>query len=137
MICIYNKDKLWVSQLPRKNILKNITVLKIYLAAIKKAEVELKKFKPDIVIGTGGYICGPVFAAANAKKIPTVLHESNAYPGRAVRMFAKKADRIFVGFEEAKNKLPDSSKVIFTGTPTKIKKIDIKNKKSINIQKNN
>ena len=93
----------------------------------------IDQFKPDIVIGTGGYICGPVFAAANAKKIPTVLHESNAYPGRAVRMFAKKADRIFVGFEEAKNKLPDSSKVIFTGTPTKIKKLDIsiENKKKM------
>ena len=116
-----------------KITLKNIKQIITTMKSTKIVKKFIDQFKPDIVIGTGGYICGPVFAAANAKKIPTVLHESNAYPGRAVRMFAKKADRIFVGFEEAKNKLPDSSKVIFTGTPTKIKKIDIsiENKKKM------
>ena len=48
------------------------------------------EFKPDIVIGTGGYICGPVFSVALKRGIPTMLHESNAYPGRAVKMFSKK-----------------------------------------------
>lgn len=105
--------------------LKNLKQIVRTMKSTKVVKAYIDKFKPDIVIGTGGYICGPVFAAANAKKIPTVLHESNAYPGRAVRMFAKKADRIFVGFEEAKNKLPNSDKVIVTGTPTKIKKLDI------------
>ena len=116
-----------------KITLKNIKQIITTMKSTKIVKKFIDEFKPDIVIGTGGYICGPVFAAANAKKIPTVLHESNAYPGRAVRMFAKKADRIFVGFEEAKNKLPDSSKVIFTGTPTKIKKLDIssENKKKM------
>ena len=116
-----------------KITLKNIKQIITTMKSTKTVKKFIDQFKPDIVIGTGGYICGPVFAAANAKKIPTVLHESNAYPGRAVRMFAKKADRIFVGFEEAKNKLPDSSKVIFTGTPTKIKKLDIsvENKKKM------
>ena len=116
-----------------KITLKNIKQIITTMKSTKIVKKFIEEFKPDIVIGTGGYICGPVFAAANAKKIPTVLHESNAYPGRAVRMFAKKADRIFVGFEEAKNKLPDSSKVIFTGTPTKIKKLDIssQNKKKM------
>lgn len=82
-------------------------------------------FKPDVVIGTGGYICGPVFAAANSRKIPTILHESNAYPGKAVKMFAKKADKVLVGFEEAKNKLPNVKNVVVTGTPTKVKKLNI------------
>ena len=92
-----------------KITLKNIKQIIKTMKSSKIVKKFIDDFKPDIVIGTGGYICGPVFSAANAKKIPTVLHESNAYPGRAVRMFAKKADRIFVGFEEAKNKLPDSS----------------------------
>lgn len=105
--------------------LKNLSQIIKTMKSTKVVKAYIDKFKPDIVIGTGGYICGPVFAAANSKKIPTVLHESNAYPGRAVRMFAKKADRIFVGFEEAKSKLPNSDKVIVTGTPTKIKKLDI------------
>lgn len=93
----------------------------------------IDEFKPDVVIGTGGYICGPVFAAANSRKIPTFLHESNAYPGRAVKMFAKKAKKVFVGFEEAKNKLSSLNNVIVTGTPTKIKKINISTEKKNSI----
>ncbi len=93
-----------------KNIIKTMNSRKV----VKKF---IDEFKPDVVIGTGGYICGPVFAAANARKVPTFLHESNAYPGRAVKMFAKKAKKVFVGFEAAKEKL--EGKCIFTGTPTK------------------
>ena len=102
-----------------KNIIKTMNSRKV----VKKF---IDEFKPDIVIGTGGYICGPVFAAANAKKVPTFLHESNAYPGRAVKMFAKKAKKVFVGFEAAKEKLSGTCSVVVTGTPTKIKKVDIK-----------
>ena len=67
-----------------------------------QAKKIVEEFKPDLVIGTGGYICGAVITAASKKKIPTVLHESNAYPGLAIRMLAKKVDTILVGFEEAK-----------------------------------
>lgn len=116
-----------------KITLKNILQIIKTMRSTKIVKKFIDEFKPDIVIGTGGYICGPVFAAANAKKIPTVLHESNAYPGRAVRMFAKKADRVFVGFKEAKDILPDSSKVIVTGTPTKIKKIDMSESQRLKI----
>ena len=91
-----------------KNIIKTI-------ASTSKAKKYIKEFNPDVVIGTGGYICGPVFAAATANKIPAVLHESNAFPGKAVKMFAKK--------------------VVVTGTPTKVSKIDLseqRKKKLIN-----
>ena len=69
------------------------------LNSTKVAKKYIKEFKPDIVIGTGGYICGPVFAAATSNKIPSILHESNAYPGKAVKMFAKKATKVLLGFE--------------------------------------
>ena len=85
----------------------------------------IDEFKPDVIIGTGGYICGPVFAAGLSRKIPTVLHESNAYPGKAVKMFAKEADLVLAGFEEAKTRLVEAKKVVVTGTPTKIKKLNI------------
>lgn len=83
------------------------------------------EFKPDLVLGTGGYICGPVFYVALSRKLPTVLHESNAYPGKAVKMFAKKADRILVGFEDTKIRLQNAENVVVTGTPTKIRKLEI------------
>ncbi len=101
----------------------------------KEVKKFIDEFKPDIVIGTGGYICGPVFAAAISKKIPTVLHESNAYPGKAVKMFARETDLVLVGFEEAKNKLSDAKKVVVTGTPTKIRKLNITNNRKEEILK--
>ena len=93
------------------------------------------EFKPDIVIGTGGYICGPVFSVALKRGIPTMLHESNAYPGRAVKMFSKKVDTILVGFEETKKLLKGSKRVVFTGTPTKTKRISITNERRKEIYK--
>lgn len=108
----------------------SINNLKHILKTIRSTK-EVKKiiddFKPDLVLGTGGYICGPVFAAATSRKIPTVLHESNAYPGKAVKMFAKEVDEVLVGFEEAKDRLKEAKKVVITGNPTKIKKLDISN----------
>lgn len=60
------------------------------MKGFSQAKKIVDEFKPDIVIGTGGYICGAVITAAHKNKIPTVLHESNAYPGLAIRMLAKR-----------------------------------------------
>lgn len=108
-----------------KLTIKNMKQIVRTMRSSKVVKKFIDEFKPDVVIGTGGYICGPVFAAANAKKIPTILHESNAYPGKAVKMFAKRANKVLVGFEEAKNKLTNLKNVVVTGTPTKIKKLSI------------
>ena len=114
--------------------IKNIKGIFKTLSSIKDAKKIIDEFKPDIVIGTGGYICGPVFSAAISRKIPTVLHESNAYPGKAVKMFAKNVDKVLVGFEEAKNRLTEAKDVVVTGTPTKIKKLDISDKQKEEIK---
>lgn len=95
------------------------------IKSTKEVKKIIDEFKPDLVLGTGGYICGPVFSAAISKKIPTVLHESNAYPGKAVKMFSKDVDLVLTGFEEAKNRLTSCKKVVTTGTPTKIRKVEI------------
>ena len=92
---------------------------------LKEAKKIIKEFNPDIVIGTGGFICGPVLMAANKYKIPTMLHESNAFPGVAVKLLSKKVDTILVGFEDAVKRLPKAKKIVVTGTPTKIKKINL------------
>ena len=111
--------------LKKKINIENIKNMITTLKSTKKAREYIEEFNPDIVIGTGGYICGPVFAAATKLGIPTMLHESNAFPGRAVKMFAKKADEVLVGFEAAKERLPEAKKVVVTGTPTKVTKIDL------------
>ena len=101
------------------------------LNSTKVAKKYIKEFKPDIVIGTGGYICGPVFAAATSNKIPSILHESNAYPGKAVKMFAKKATKVLLGFEAAKSRLSGINNLVVTGTPTKVKKVQLNQQNKI------
>ncbi len=99
--------------------------------SIKEAKKLIKEFKPDVVIGTGGYICIPICLAAKNKKVPFVLHESNAFPGMAIKLLSSKANAIFVGFEDAKKRLPKAKNVILTGTPTKVKKLTISKKDEI------
>lgn len=95
----------------------------------------IKDFKPDVVIGTGGYICGAVITEASKLKIPTLLHESNAFPGKAVKMLSKRTDCILVGFEDAKEILDKAKKVVVTGNPTKIKDLNLsKDKKDLIIK---
>ncbi len=77
----------------------------------------IKKFKPDVVIGTGGYACWPVVAAASDLKITTVLHESNATPGFAIKMLEKKATKVFVNFEETIPQLKYPEKAVRVGNP--------------------
>lgn len=100
-----------------KNIIKTIK-------GYSQAKNIIEKFKPDIVIGTGGYICGATITAAHKLKIPTLLHESNAFPGKAVKMLSKKTNTILVSFEDAIERIKNHKNIVFTGTPTKITKKD-------------
>lgn len=102
---------------------------------IGEAKKIVKEFRPDIVIGMGGYICGAVVVAAKKHNIPVLLHESNSFPGKAVQMLAKKADTVLVSFKEAQDKIKNCKNVVYTGTPVKIKKqnySDSKRKEIIN-----
>ena len=107
----------------RKITLTNIKNMFKTLQGFEEAKKIIKDFKPDIVIGTGGFICGPTIMAAKKYKVPTILHESNAFPGVATKLLSKKVDKVLVGFEEAKQRLPKAKEVVITGTPTKIKGI--------------
>ncbi len=110
--------------LERKITIQNIKNLFETYKSIKEAKEIIKEFKPDILIGTGGYICVPTVIAAKKLGIPVILHESNAFPGIAVKLFKNKADKILVGFKDAKERLDNKENVIVTGNPIKIKKID-------------
>lgn len=111
-----------------KNIVKNLKTFK----GIFQAKKILKEFKPDIVIGAGGYICGPVIMSAHMLKIPTIIHESNAFPGKAVKMLVKMTDTILISFEDARDRISGAKNVVLTGTPIKM---NIEELKDINKQK--
>lgn len=108
--------------LSKKISIENLKKLYKTFKGIGEAKKIVKDFKPDIVIGTGGYICGAAVIAAKANNVPVLLHESNAFPGKAVKMLSKKADTILVSFEDAKSRIQNCKNVVFTGTPVKVKK---------------
>jgi UDP-N-acetylglucosamine--N-acetylmuramyl-(pentapeptide) pyrophosphoryl-undecaprenol N-acetylglucosamine transferase len=119
----------------RKISIDNIKNVFKTLKGYKDTKKIVKDINPDIVIGTGGYICGPTIMAAKTHNIPTILHESNAFPGMAVKLLSKKVDTVLVGFKEAKEKLPKAKNVVVTGTPTKMKGIILSKEEKERIKK--
>lgn len=117
----------------RKLTLQNLKRLYYTVKAVGEAKRILKDFKADVVVGTGGYICMPVMIAAKQSGIPSLLHESNAFPGVSVKLLSKKVDTVMVGFEDAKSRLSKAKKVVVTGNPTKIKKRDFSDLKKKDI----
>lgn len=109
----------------RKISLDNFKKMYKTFRSIGEAKKIIQEFRPDVVIGTGGYICVPVGMAAKKEKVPIVLHESNAFPGIAIKMLSKKAETILLGFEDAKPRIPNAKRMVVTGTPTKVKHLDI------------
>ncbi len=99
--------------------LSNIKSLYLALTSPIKAKKLIKSFRPDIVVGTGGYVCWPVMKAAADMGIPTALHESNSIPGVAIKMLARHVDRIFVNFEATRERFPLEyrSKIVRVGNP--------------------
>ena len=100
-------------------IVHNLDTVKNVLASEHEAKKIIRDFRPDAVIGTGGYVCYPVLMAAAKQHIPTLVHESNAMPGLTTKLLAGHVDRILVGFEESRKHYPDPARVRVTGTPVR------------------
>jgi UDP-N-acetylglucosamine--N-acetylmuramyl-(pentapeptide) pyrophosphoryl-undecaprenol N-acetylglucosamine transferase len=107
--------------LRRKISLENIKTLFASAKGVIEANKIIKEFKPDIVVGTGGYVCGPVVLAASLKKIPTMIHEQNVFPGVTNKLLAKVVDLIGISFNEARKYFPENirHKLIMVGNPVR------------------
>lgn len=99
------------------NLLKNVKAAYHAVTAGHEAARIIKDFKPDIAIGTGGYVCGPVLRQAAHCGIPVVVHESNAFPGVTVKMLASVAKAVLISDESARKYLPSGANAVVTGNP--------------------
>lgn len=100
-----------------KNIVKNISAVKKAVSASVKSKKLLKELKPDLVVGTGGYVSGPVLKQAQKLGIKTAIHEQNAFPGVTTKMLAPNADAVMLAMSEAEKYLKLSKNPIVTGNP--------------------
>ncbi|MBQ4071376.1 MAG: undecaprenyldiphospho-muramoylpentapeptide beta-N-acetylglucosaminyltransferase [Clostridia bacterium] len=105
------------SGLERRISFKNAKSALKLLAALRKSRKIIRAFRPDIVIGTGGYVCWPVVRSAIGMGIPTAIHESNATPGLATRMLAKKCDVVFLNFKDCAAQLKRKDNIRVVGNP--------------------
>ena len=100
-------------------IRKNIYAVKCVLDAVKTCKKIFREFKPDVVIGTGGYASFPALYAAQSMGIPTCVHESNAVPGVTTKLAANKASRVLVAFEESVQHYKRPERVEVVGMPVR------------------
>ncbi|MBQ6698429.1 MAG: undecaprenyldiphospho-muramoylpentapeptide beta-N-acetylglucosaminyltransferase [Oscillospiraceae bacterium] len=100
-------------------IVANIDAIKHIFSAERAAKKIIEEFSPDVVMGTGGYACYPVLSAAARLGIPSVVHESNAYPGMATRKLAKRVTRVLLNFEASRKKLPERASCAVVGNPVR------------------
>lgn len=114
----YNIEGLWISGLQRKLTLANLSFPFKVISSIMKAKKILKRFRPDVVIGTGGYASGPMLRVASNAGIPTLIQEQNSFPGITNKILAKKVDRICVAYEGMERFFP-KEKLILTGNPVR------------------
>ena len=113
----YRMHEIRASGFPAKPSLKIFQALSDFRAG-RKACIELiRVFKPDAVIGTGGYVCSPLVSAAARMKVPVILHEQNAFPGRSNRLLSRNALAVCTGFPGMELYFKSAKRVVYTGNP--------------------
>lgn len=95
----------------------NLVSAYLAFASPIKAKKIIREFHPDVVVGTGGYVCWPILVAASRMGIPTVVHEANAYPGMATKRLSPYVDRILLNYADAAKYLKYPKKTVYTGNP--------------------
>jgi UDP-N-acetylglucosamine--N-acetylmuramyl-(pentapeptide) pyrophosphoryl-undecaprenol N-acetylglucosamine transferase len=125
----YKIEGLWISGLQRKLTLANLAFPFKLISSLWKAFKILNKFKPNIVIGTGGYASGPLLYMANLKGIRTVIQEQNSFPGITNKLLAGKARKICVAYDGLEKYFP-TEKMIKTGNPVRQDLLEVEAKRS-------
>lgn len=117
--CGYNIELIQADGFNRKKLMTNFVAIKRIMNGSKRAKEILKEYKPDMVIGTGGYASMPVTRAAQKMGIPTYVHEQNAFPGMTNKMLERKARNVFLGFGAASTYFKHPEKHVTCGNPVR------------------
>lgn len=114
----YKIEGLWIAGIQRRLTLDNLMFPLKLASSLLKSKKIIKNFKPDVVIGTGGFASGPLLKAAASMGIPTVIQEQNSFPGITNKWLAKQASRICVAYDNLERFFP-TEKIVFTGNPVR------------------
>ncbi|MEO9569628.1 MAG: glycosyltransferase, partial [Polaribacter sp.] len=112
----YEIKGLWISGIQRKLTVDNLSFPFKMISSLRNASKIIRKFKPDVAIGTGGFASGPTLIVANSKGIPTLIQEQNSYPGITNKLLSKRAHKICVAYDNLERFFP-VEKIVKTGNP--------------------
>lgn len=124
----YDIKGLWISGIQRSLSLKNLAFPFKLISSLWNAHKIIKKFKPSIVIGTGGFASGPTLYMSSRKGVKTVIQEQNSYPGITNKLLSKKTDKICVAYDGLERFFP-SEKIVKTGNPVRQDLLTIEGKR--------
>lgn len=125
----YAIQGLWIAGLQRKLTVDNLLFPFKLISSLWKSSCIIRQFKPDVVIGTGGFASGPLLQMANSKGIPTLIQEQNSYPGITNKLLSKRASSICVAYANLDRFFP-ASKLVLTGNPVRQDLLDVQSKRS-------
>ncbi len=116
----YPFHTVWISGLQRRFTLSNLLFPFKVVVSLVQSRSLLRRLSPAVVVGTGGYVCGPVLFVASRMGLPTLIQEQNSYPGITTRILARFVTETHVAFDETKRHLPPESVVVKSGTPVRL-----------------
>lgn len=119
-------EGLWISGLHRGEVIRNLLFPFKLIYSLLKAKKIIEKFKPDVVIGVGGFASGPVLKMAQRKGIKTLIQEQNSYPGITNKLLAKDADKICVAYPNM-DRFFSKDKIVLTGNPVRKDLLNLSN----------
>ena len=122
----YRLETIELSGFNRSNALKNLKLPLKLIRSFRKCLRILKDFRPDVVIGTGGFVCGPVIYAAGLLKIPTLIQEGNSYAGKTIKFLSERSNKVVINFKETEKYLKRKDNIIVISHPIRssLKKAD-------------
>ena len=123
----YKIEGLWITGIQRKLTLKNLSFPAKLIVSLMRSRKIVKAFKPDVVIGTGGFASGPLLHVAASKGIPSLIQEQNSFPGISNKLLGKKVDKICVAYDGLERFFP-KDKLIKTGNPIRQDLLEIADK---------
>lgn len=125
----YAIEGLWISGIQRKLTLDNLSFPVKLMSSLLRARAILKKFKPDVAVGVGGYASGPMLKVASSQKVPSLIQEQNSFPGITNRLLAKNVDTICVAYKGMEKWFP-KNKIVMTGNPVRKQVVQLAGKES-------
>lgn len=129
----YPIEGLWISGIQRKITWSNLMFPIKFVSSLLKSRKIIKRFKPDVVIGTGGFASGAVVKVAQQMGLPTLIQEQNSYPGITNKMLSAQARAICVAYEGLDKFFP-KDKIVFTGNPVRQDLLDVNNRRQDALQ---